>query len=346
MRPACLPLLVCPRPGCQGTLALDSQPLESVSASSGDIVEGGGRCQRCDALYPIVSGVLLATPDPEAYLREWGAHVAQSASEYGVLSDAAREYVQERAEGDGPTQPPADFRLGQQYDTAPALAEALEMPLDNALRAWLATRASPADLLTAWAEELCPSGGMAIDLGCGAGGLLYRLAPGFEAAFGLDLSFLGILLARRIALGETEPLRSYAFRARAGREVIRPLPTERRPGAEFLVGDATAPPFPDGLFDCVIAANLIDATPMPAVLESAARLLRQGGVLLLTDPFNFRDEDWPHGERHPREVVKELLAELHLKVIREADGAPWIWAVNERHLRLWFNWCAAAVKED
>jgi SAM-dependent methyltransferase len=113
-------------------------------------------------------------------------------------------------------------------------------------------------------------------------------------------------------------------------------------GAECVVGDCAAPPFPDGLFDAVLSCNIIDIVGMEGPLDAAARMLRPGGVLALSDPFYFKEGQAPPGD--PRNAVRAALTARGLRVEQERDGVPWAWATYDRHWRLYFNYCLAARK--
>ncbi|HET6469268.1 MAG TPA: class I SAM-dependent methyltransferase [Geminicoccaceae bacterium] len=59
----------------------------------------------------------------------------------------------------------------------------------------------------------------------------------------------------------------------------------RRLGVRFVCGDATALPFPDASFDAVTMFDLLEHVPdHVAVAREALRVLRPGGVLLVSTP--------------------------------------------------------------
>lgn len=95
--------------------------------------------------------------------------------------------------------------------------------------------------------------GRILDLGCGTGGVLPHLAE-FGDALGLD-----------------------------------PAPEAakycQRRGVPMVVGGGATLPFADGSFDAVLALDVIEHVPDDAaLLREARRVLRPGGVLLLTVP--------------------------------------------------------------
>lgn len=65
----------------------------------------------------------------------------------------------------------------------------------------------------------------------------------------------------------------------------------RRDGVLFRYGDITATDFPDGRFDAVTCLSVIEhGVPVKAFLEESARLLRPGGLLVVSTDY---DQDPP-----------------------------------------------------
>ncbi|HEY1536785.1 MAG TPA: class I SAM-dependent methyltransferase [Polyangiaceae bacterium] len=85
-------------------------------------------------------------------------------------------------------------------------------------------------------------------------------------------------------------------------------------------------PFADGEFDTVLSVQTLEHTPEPqALLREMARVLRPGGVLLLTAPFSFRLHEQPHDYfRYSPHGLRVLCAEAGLLVERcEPMGNLW-----------------------
>jgi SAM-dependent methyltransferase len=104
------------------------------------------------------------------------------------------------------------------------------------------------------------------DLGCGSGAMLcevLRSKPGWSG-YGLDISEASICYARRLA----------GHKGVAGR-------------AAFQQGSITQLPFASSSIDLVIASEVIEHLPEPAVAFSEiARVLAPGGFLALTVPVD------------------------------------------------------------
>jgi amino acid adenylation domain-containing protein len=106
-----------------------------------------------------------------------------------------------------------------------------------------------------------------LEIGCGAGMLLFQIAPGCEAYHGTDFSEVSLDYVRQ-------------------RLAVHPLPqtTLSRQAADDFTGLA------EGSFDCVILSSIVQYFPnieyLIAVLEGGLRLLRPGGFLFLGDLRN------------------------------------------------------------
>ncbi|MFN3648737.1 MAG: class I SAM-dependent methyltransferase [Armatimonadota bacterium] len=351
-----LPLLSCParsvpaRP-CGGTLLVQDSPalpLRFDPALRDDLLEGLLRCVSCGKDYPVLSGVAVLHPDPDDYLRRYGRAVLRDLDRHGSAPPEVRRWLVRRtgreAEQDDYG---ADFRYSQQFEGPYAVAGAmLEQPeaLYGPYAEWLRQieGQGPYDVLAGWGREAARRGFL-LDAGCGGGGLLVRAAEAYQAAFGVDLSFLAILLARRALLHRPEAERSYLLVTRRGEERERPLSVPRLRNTELVVGDAAAVPFAPGLFDTVCSCNVIDIAGIEGPLSEAARVLGKGGSLLLSDPFFFRDGEAP--PRDPKEALHRALRARGLQIQRERDAVPWAWATYDRHWHVYFNYCVAAVKE-
>ncbi|MEE9217751.1 MAG: class I SAM-dependent methyltransferase [Acidobacteriota bacterium] len=120
---------------------------------------------------------------------------------------------------------------------------------DKALREW---RKPPPAL-----EEI-PVPGTLLDVGSGAGLLCVLAARRGASAVGLDVSLEG---------------------ARAGRGLAR---EHSVPGCHFVVGDAHALPFRDGVFDAATHHATLEHLVQPqASLHETRRVLKPGGSLIL-----------------------------------------------------------------
>lgn len=108
-------------------------------------------------------------------------------------------------------------------------------------------------------KHLPPSGGEALDIGCGTGAFSRLLAGRYRRVLALDLS----------------PRMVQVAKARSG----------LFPNVEFWVADATTFDFPPARFDCVASIATLHHLPLEATLARMKGALRPGGVLLVLDLF-------------------------------------------------------------
>ncbi len=114
-----------------------------------------------------------------------------------------------------------------------------------------------------------------LDVGCGPGNTLRRLAP-FGRTFGAEYSEVGLSVARRRGL------------------------------QRLVAADSVRLPFSPGTMDCVLALDVIEHVQDDvAALREAHRLLRPGGVLLVSVPafmslWRSHDELYGHHRRYSK----------------------------------------------
>ena len=102
-----------------------------------------------------------------------------------------------------------------------------------------------------------------VDIGCGTGALVIRAARRGIRSYGIEPSQELVAHATSVA----KPLR---------------LPVE------FLVGSSTGIPLPDTMADAASLIEVVehlDDSTLPVVLAEARRVLRPGGTLLVTTPY-------------------------------------------------------------
>ena len=133
--------------------------------------------------------------------------------------------------------------------------------------------------------------GVALDLGCGTGGALDALGPGRGAVLGLDLRPEGLAETRR-----------------------------RRPDAWLMQADAVQLPLADASVDVVTALDVLEHLDDATALAEVRRVLRPGGVLVLTVPalpwlWSFRDRDAGHRRRYRRRDLRARLQAAGLRVL-------------------------------
>lgn len=125
-----------------------------------------------------------------------------------------------------------------------------------------------------------------LDIGSGDGTLTFKLSDRAKHVWGIDDSLLPLRLAR---------------------EQFNRRRADRHP--RLARADARSLPFPDGSFDCVVLADVIEHIDAPdVVLEEAKRVLRPGGQILVTTPR--RSDSQETHQYHCREYTGAELDEM------------------------------------
>ncbi|MEW6431127.1 MAG: methyltransferase domain-containing protein [Myxococcota bacterium] len=280
-------LLACPR--CRGKLSSD----------------GGGphglyRCRACGP-YPRLAGVPVLVPEPEGWCSGFRDAVLASLAEVGAASADAVAVVDAFASA----APHAEARrFGDDWtaEEAGGLADASRATPSRALAALLASArtASPAS----WILRHAPRGGVALEVGCGAGVTGAALARRAGRLVVADVSLRAVLKARSRGL-------------QAAGEVAG------------VVVDAEALPFASGAVDLLVAENLVDLLDAPAdFLAEARRVLAPKGRALVTtpEPSLGTDDDG---------TVRALAEAAGFTVAARADGLTWVRAHSPRFVEVY-----------
>ena len=155
----------------------------------------------------------------------------------------------------------------------------------------------------------------ALDVGCAVGASSFELARSIPTVLGVDFSHAFIRAARDLKHSHTlegsvlsEGKRLQSFTAR----IVSEHHPER---VEFETGDAMNLRGDLGMFDVVLAANLICRLPDPLrFIERLPDLVAPGGQLLLATPFSWLEQFTPQtnwiGGSEDASPSCELLAEL------------------------------------
>jgi putative 4-mercaptohistidine N1-methyltranferase len=179
----------------------------------------------------------------------------------------------------------------------------------------------------------------ALDLGCGVGRAAFELSRSFDEVVGIDFSASFASAAERLRLEGSLPVELIVRGAEKLRTAVT-LPSGSRPErVRFEKGDACGEGPWAGVYDCVLAMNLICRVPAPRRLLHRFRdLVRPGGQLLLSTPFSWSadytaPDEWLHGD--PATALERELSPHFAR--RDAAEIPFLIRETERK----HQWCVA-----
>ena|GEM_PF-554016 len=157
-----------------------------------------------------------------------------------------------------------------------------------------------------------------LDVACGTGRTIYDLAALFPDSnfVGLDYSYLMAQRAKAILMDSHTidiDVKRYGF----GKPQLQGKGYEN---VAIVQGDAMALPFKTASFDCVCNTYLIDrvADPILAIQESI-RVLKKGGLLVLTDPLSFDQASNYQKPLSPQQII-EIVQQAGINVQGAHDG--------------------------
>lgn len=190
--------------------------------------------------------------------------------------------------------------------------------------------------------ELCKThlkpGDFALDIGCGLGRMVAELASrGAAWVLGVDLSPRMVdEAAALLAIRGVVPVRLNLVSGRTiGAAIELPFAAE---GCEFVAGDARCLPVADRTVDFVLCLNLVDRMEEPLrLVDECARVLRPGGTLLLSDPYDWEGRPQP-GQDRPTDLAQWFQEPLWQR-IDEIDGMPFLLRRSSRQIIVYANHC-------
>jgi len=131
----------------------------------------------------------------------------------------------------------------------------------------------------------------ALDLGCGVGRSTFELARVCEKVVGIDFSEKLVDVCNVLKQKGSHPF-SCALEGKLRQKGVATVdPAIDRNRCTFIQGDVCKLPKDLGTFDVVLAANLVDRLKSPsAFLADLPRLVKKGGVVVLTTPYSWLEQ--------------------------------------------------------
>jgi SAM-dependent methyltransferase/uncharacterized protein YbaR (Trm112 family) len=357
MRTSALEHLRCP--SCQESVVLDYSsvtPLTVETEFGDEIREAFLSCESCNTTYPVLAGVAILLPDPLAYVAIHASTILQLTLPY--LSDnMLRRLLQICGENileshlhepwSGSMAGMRKYLLAH-YDS---LSDVISQ--DHPVRPLVHNGDWYQDLLDLAADHI-RANSFALDIGCGVGGVVYRLAKSSKMAYGVDCAFAPIFTARRILLRQPSPQDNYSLRVEGVENRERTIRIALQGNVECVVGSSQALPFAGQFFDVVSAFNVLDVVPSPReTLIQIRNMLNKHGVLVTTDPYNWDVspapiEEWTGGKNGETSAdgMRQLLKSLFFRILEDRDMIPLLLREHQRHYKLFLNHHIVATKDE
>jgi SAM-dependent methyltransferase len=304
---------------------------------------------RCGATYPVMEGVPIVLKD----IGSWWRQSKPSLSSVRSAAPGIRDFF-DGLEARGAAGIDArslsgtylDFHYGEFVDT-PCPPAPFSDAVNDSYWEKIVGMARP---------ESGMRHGRSLDLGCSVGRFAFELARFSGLVVGIDRDFEKVSVAARL-----RRRRELVFERRELGKAFRRVEGAFDPPQNvlFLVGDALDPPFPAGSFDLVGALNLLDNVGVPLMLLGQMdALLRDGGIMLLGNPYEWRTEIADPAEWLETETVdapsflrrilegKELARTgLRFTVEQEHAEVPWMLRGHARRWTLFLSHMIKARKE-
>lgn len=272
------------------------------------------RCDTCGASYPVIDDLPILHCHPNSLLGVWTNEIERHGDE---LRDARKRFaahrgmfpvpVQERGKRvlearlqnqqlvEDVWQPVTNYldRIGHRPDLMDGVLNlqsgwSIEGMLPYFLQDWgeedVLNRLSA--LSTEAVARYLDVPPVAAVLGCGAGGLLHRLAPSCDRAYGLDLALPILLLASKVLEGDSL---GYVHASSASAADFSSVeihgPTQEADNLMLLGGDVNILPFASGQLSVVATQFLLDIVSDSVHLATEInRVLCDGGIWINFGP--------------------------------------------------------------
>jgi len=350
---------------CHGTLQVE-QAISHWDEDPQESLEAILRCDCCKKTYPVVCGIPILMDELPKYLRRNFYLIVGCCRAQGGVSDemktALLNYVLlDLKTGEEELFPTArrftrQTQLGFLTEVGPYLCNHYDDlgsvvkpsdPLYEFLRAY--STHNPHAVLEGFAARYSNGGqGLALDIGCHVGGFTALQAQRSRFVFGIDVSFENLLLASQILKGRPKRLDRYRLYQEGTRYQWRNLHAPRCQNVEFVVATGDNLPFKASSVDTVSSCNVVDIVPEPLKLvDEKVRVLKKGGLLLLSDPYEFNGVRFKRLEtrsrKSPLRVIKQRMAS-QIQIVQEEDDVPWISKEYNRGYQIYYNHCLAGLK--
>jgi SAM-dependent methyltransferase/uncharacterized protein YbaR (Trm112 family) len=307
-------------------------------------------CSECGSEYPIHRGVprLLAPHSPTSSYMEDSLIQAYYEMHFGPFLvgpglTQRRSFPQPGLDREGPA--PKNFDDLRNAGSLRHNESSDFYGCINQLAAWPALTEEFYQVILELCQPFLQPEGVVIDIGCGLGRMVAELsARGATRVIGIDLSARMVEeAATLLASRQPVPVRLNLVGERTINATLE-LPFQR--DYDFLAGDATWLPLVDGKIDLALCLNLVDRVKEPRkVVAECWRILRPGGKLLISDPYDWEGENWRAIDGQLADMG-QWFAGSAWRRMKEIDGIPFVLRRSSRRIIVYLNHCILYEKID
>ena len=337
-------------PACRGPVegGLRNAPLALAETyrhdRHGHPLQARLQCTACGSGYPVIDGIAVVFADTAGWLRRERHAVHGRADLAPGLAGFLSEAWAEQGDPAWRRQLLAVYGRGLPGVGAHGPAAGVVAELQRSGEAALEARRA------AFLGAL-PAHPHVLDAGCGVGAGSLALARAGARVLAFDQDFSSLRLLARLLRDGGVPVPSWGAGGRdfGWQHAVVPDPDLAK-RITLVAGDVLDPPLAGGVFDGVVALNLIDnvAEPVTAVRQLHG-VVRPGGRLLLASPFDWAEQATARAHRlgdgirvsaesmDPVPVLHALLTghladrapELACRLVHAVD-VPWVLVRHDR----------------
>lgn len=273
--------------------------------------EGSG-----DNLFPVLCDIPVFQPDLDTYIQRYGTAILKTMGLFGTDPDSESRawFLNRYGSLTFQEMPFIDSLIeGEGY---PGFFDVVELP--QFLESFRLI--SSDDLIFDLVGKHRP--GLALDLGCGQGGMSYRMSRICTRVIGVDSHFFLAAMAQHHM--KSDRIVAHVYNPAVGRELIE-IPKEKADNVDIICADALFLPFDEPVFDWVHIGHLADLIPNPErILHQVMRILKPGGALSVSTPMDFENAG----------QLDEFVAILNedFTCTHNEDQIPWL---RYNHKRRW-----------
>jgi len=271
-------------------------------------------CSQGDNLFPIICNTPLIQPDTDQYIRQYGEAILKAMALFENHEECS-DWFKKRYS-------PLSFQDMPMVDTLiegegfPGFMDQINLPsflvpfqMDNT-----------EDLVFDIVGKHHP--GLGLDLGCGQGGMTYRMSRICTRVIGVDNHFFLAALANKHMAATEIGFQYYDPLTGTNTGSVSKKPVDN---VQIICADVTALPFSEPVFDWVHIGHLIDLIDHPEeLLTHIMKILKPGGTLSVATPMDFEQVG------HLDEFVAILNEDFTCTHCEES--MPWI---RYNHKRRW-----------